>query len=125
MNKIIRYFDLASELRPKRAQAKSASEKQKELHWFPQYASLLLGIIVQRFFQQYLSTGIWNLSGFWGWVIASCILAISVFPGVYKKTFDPEKPIFLQLCVIFALGMGWQSLVGTGLKSAGILNTAA
>ena len=115
MNKIIGYFDLASNLRPKVAQAMAAGESVS-VHWFPQYLALLLGIIVQRFLKQYMATGAWNLGGFWGWVAASTFLAIMIFPAVYKKSFDEEKPLFFQLCVIFTAGIGWQSLIGTGLK---------
>lgn len=118
MNKIIRYFDLASEIRPKIAKARSENQPVPPANWQLQYLALLLGIIVQRFFHQYMTTGTWNLSGLGGWVIASIILAIVIFPGIYKNSFDPERPIFVQLCVIFTSGMGWQSLASTILKGS-------
>jgi hypothetical protein len=117
LNKIIGYFDLVSEYR--KGGPKAIAETT-QLHWIPQYLALLAGIVAQKFFSRYMATGHWNLDGFAGWVIASAIIAIMAFPAVYKKSFDPEKPIFVQLCVIFVAGTGWQSLATTALKGAGV-----
>lgn len=122
LNELIRYFDLASEIRPKEALPMG---ERKEFHWSPQYFALLTGIVTQRFFQEYMTTGKWNLAGFWSWLLAACIIAIMVFPGVYKKAFDPEKPLFIQICVIFTTGIGWQAVAGTALKAAGVATKAA
>src|SRR2546429_8306337 len=116
MNKLIKYFDLASEARPKRAQAKTSDAAVRKLHWFPQYLAVLAGIIVQPFIQRYMASGVWDLKGFWGWLTASIVIAVIAFPGVYKQSFDVEKPLSVQLAVIFATGMGWQSLVGAAVK---------
>jgi hypothetical protein len=117
LNNILKYFDLASEIRPATAGA-YADTGETTFHWAPQYLALLVGIITQRFFTIYIQTGSWNLGGFWGWFVASVILALMAFPAVYKATFDPKKPLFVQLCVIFASGMGWESLVDVGAKAA-------
>ncbi len=109
MNELIRYFDLASEIRSNLPKGKAA---EKPFHWFPQYISLVLGIIIQPFIRGYMTNGTWNLQGFGNWIIASLVIALMVFPGVYKNSFDPQKPLFVQLCVIFTTGMGWQSLLG-------------
>ncbi len=121
MNKLIRYFDLVSEYRPKGPQARTAGPGTQELHWLPQYIALLIGIFAQRYLQQYLSTGSYNLTGALGWLVASVLLAGMVFPAVYKNAFDATKPLFFQLCVIFSAGLGWESVVGTAaLKGLGI-----
>jgi hypothetical protein len=117
MNKLIKYFDLASELRPRRAEAMAEG---KTLHWFPQYIALVLGVIVQPFFAAYQQSGQWNFSGFTGRLLFALIVGIVVFPAVYKRAFDPEKPLFVQLCAIFAVGMGWESLLRTALKATGV-----
>jgi hypothetical protein len=119
INDVIRYFDLASDVRIKKA---TSMGKGKEFHWFPQYLALLAGIVAQRFLQEYMSTGKWNPTGFWLWLLAACIIAVIIFPGIYKNVFDPEKPLFVQLCVIFTNGVGWQALSGTVFKAAGIAN---
>jgi hypothetical protein len=116
MNQIIRYFDLASNVRPRIAQAMAAGKQERPIHWFPQYVALVVGIIVQRFLKQYMLAGTWKLDGFWGWAVTSSFLAVMIFPAVYKKSFEEQKPIFVQLCVIFTAGVGWQSLIGTALK---------
>lgn len=108
MNKIINYFDLVSELRHDTAYAVS---EEKKLHWIPQYVALLLGIAVQPFFQQYMDTGTWEIKGLLPWLVAAFIIGLMAFPAVYKNSFDPTKPLFVQLCVIFTSGMGWQGIV--------------
>jgi hypothetical protein len=61
-----------------------------------------------------------DVSGIWGWIVASAVIAIMAFPGVYKDAFDATKPIFAQLCVIFTTGTGWQTLVSSALQGAGV-----
>lgn len=46
------------------------------------------------------------------------IIGALIFPGVYKNAFDPRKPWFIQLCAIFAAGIGWQSVIQGGAKAA-------
>jgi hypothetical protein len=119
MNRLIRYFDLVSEYRAGGLEAAGEGDGPK-LHWLPQYVALLLGILVQPFFQGYMKTGQLNFHGFWGWLFASLIIALMAFPGVYKSSFDATKPIFVQLCVIFTAGTGWQTLASTAFKASGI-----
>ena len=42
------------------------------------------------------------------------LMAIAILPAVYKNAFDPDKPILIQLCALFASGLGWQSLFQAG-----------
>lgn len=117
MNKIIEYFDLGSGVQPKTGRGRGPS---KVFHWLPQYATLVLGILVQPFFADYQQTAQWNFRGIGGRVLFAAIVGLVVFPAVYKRAFDPDKPLFVQLCAIFALGMGWESLLRTALKVAGV-----
>jgi hypothetical protein len=119
MNELIKYFDLASEVRPKRPTERAATRDTKTLHWLPQYFALVLGISLQPFIKGYMTNGSWTYQGLGGWIIASLVIALMIFPGVYKSSFDPEKPIFVQLCVIFTSGMGWQSLLGATGEALG------
>jgi len=89
-------------------------------HWVPQYISLILGILIQPFFAAYQQTGNWNFAGFSGRILFALIVGLAIFPAVYKSAFDPDKPLFVQLCAIFAAGMGWESLLKTALKVSGI-----
>jgi hypothetical protein len=118
MNRIISYFDLASAYRGDRARAR-AEGGERPFHWLPQYLGLLLGIAVQPYFQRYMATNHWGGPEIGGWFAASLVIAIMAFPGIYKATLDAGKPLFVQLCVIFTSGTGWQTLVSTALKAAG------
>ena len=123
VNKLIEYFDLGSRVRPPQNQEGVNQGGQGSgvvVHWFPQYLALLCGIALQPHLQKYMATGRWDLDHFWGWVVASGVIAIMAFPGVYRNSFDPKQPVFVQLCVIFTAGTGWQSLVSTALKTAGV-----
>jgi hypothetical protein len=110
MNWLIKYLDLASQYRREGEFAVSDTE-EKKLMWWPQYLALLLGIMVQPYLQQYINTKHWHIEGIWGWMIASVFIAIMAFPAIYKSALDPTKPIFVQFCVIFTAGMGWQTIV--------------
>jgi hypothetical protein len=122
INKVIEYFDLASEYRPGGSRAVA---DQGKLHWLPQYVAVLAGIMVQPYFARYMAAGHWDLKGFWGWLFASIVIALMAFPAVYKDSLDPTKPLFVQMCVIFTSGTGWQTLVSTALKAAGVAVTGA
>jgi hypothetical protein len=80
----------------------------------PQYFAVLLGIIAEPFFNAYRTTG-----GFGkvklsiGLLVFSVIVACLILPAVYKNAFDPDKPLFVQLCAIFAAGVGWQTLLAS------------
>jgi hypothetical protein len=116
MNKIIKYFDLVSQYRSDGSRAISESG-QKNLKWWPQYIALLLGIFFEPSFQHYMETGIWQLTKFVPWLIASIIIGVMIFPAVYKSSFDATKPVFVQLCVIFTAGMGWHTILSTTMKA--------
>lgn len=113
MSPLPRYFDLTSRDRQPRAR----SDAPKHAPWMPQYLALLLGILVQPFFAEFQSTGNWSFAGFGGWVFGSVIIAICIFPSVYRSALDPDRPIFVQFCLIFVAGMGWQSLFQTALDA--------
>jgi hypothetical protein len=83
------------------------------LPWWPQYLTLVLGITIQPFFEAYQQTAHWEVSGAIGRFAFAIIVGLLIFPSVYRGAFDSEKPIFTQLCAIFAAGMGWQSLLHT------------
>ena len=110
------YFDLS----PKERGAEP--QKPSLLPWWPQYLTLVLGITVQPFFEAYQKTAHWDIHGPIGRFIFALIVGILIFPSVYKGAFDPEKPIFTQLCAIFAAGMGWQSLLHTAAVSTRLAN---
>jgi hypothetical protein len=118
ISSMFQYFDLASSIGSWPTEHyRGSQDRGNALHWFPQYAALIAGIVGQPYLLRYMSGGVWDLKGFVGWLVASVFIAVMAFPAVYKNSLDPEKPLFVQLCVIFATGMGWQTLVGSALKA--------
>jgi membrane protein YdbS with pleckstrin-like domain len=116
MTRIIDYFDLRA-----REPTEVKSRKTRRTgNWFPQYVALVLGVLVQPFLSTYQQTGQWNFGGAAGRLLFAVLVGIAIFPAVYKHAFDPEKPLFVQLCAIFAAGMGWESLFKTALKASGV-----
>jgi hypothetical protein len=118
MNPVVQYFDLASSQREV-AVRRGAEGGQKRLHWVPQYVALALGVLIQPYFASYQNTGQWMLEGGWGRVLFAVVAGILILPAVYKRAFDPDKPIVVQLCAIFAAGLGWESLLDTAVKVTG------
>ncbi len=117
MNKLIKYFELASEPPPNLNRA--ATDQGQTFHWFLQYVALVLGITVQPFLAAYQQSGSWHVAGLAGRVVFAVITGLIVFPAIYRRAFDPEKPPFVQFCAIFAAGMGWESLLKTTVRAAG------
>jgi hypothetical protein len=117
LNRIISYFDLQSQ---RRGQIQFTAAGPN-LTVFPQYVALVAGIIVQPFLASYQTTGHWNFTTFGAlvsWSIFAIITGCIIFPGVYRKAFDPDQPKFVQWCTIVAVGIGWKSLLGAATKVA-------
>jgi hypothetical protein len=119
MNRLIRYFDLQSARRQQKAMAQAKGQPGPSLPVIPQYLALVLGIAVQPYLSAYQKSHVWDLGGWQGWLVFAFLVGLVVFPAVYKKTFDPQSPLFLQFCAIFSAGMGWQSLFATAMAVAG------
>lgn len=118
MNDVLRYFDLQSARRPDGPRAQSATG-EPSLPVLPQYLALVAGIVVEPYIHHYIESGSWSLTftSVLGRLAFGAIVAAIAFPGVYKNAFDATKPLFVQLCAIFAAGIGWQSLIQGGAKA--------
>jgi hypothetical protein len=118
INRIIRYFDLQSAARTG-APVPHAAGGTLSAPVFPQYAALVLGVVVQPYLHYYVEHGSWALtySTVIGRIVFGVFVGLIALPGVYKNAFDPEKPIAVQLCAVFAAGLGWQSLIQAGAKA--------
>jgi hypothetical protein len=114
--KVFRYFDLTSSVGGIPASDTFRGRARGTFSWLPQYLALIAGIVVQPYLSRYMTDAVWTFKGLPGWFFASIFVGLIAFPAVYKNSLDPEKPVFVQLCVIFATGMGWQTLVGAALK---------
>lgn len=119
MNKLIHYLDLQSENRQLNVVAKhNKSRKSVPLPVIPQYLALVLGITLQPYLVAFQNGNTWNFHDLVSWLIFALITAVTIFPTVYKKTFDPSSSLFVQLCTIFSSGVGWQSLFAMTMTSA-------
>ncbi len=113
INKVFGYFDLGSEIRTKYDRGQTGRGGNNNIHYFLQYLALVMGIFVQPFLEKFRQTGQWNFEGFWGWILFAIIVGLIIFPAVYKTAFDAKNPRIIQLCSIFGMGMGWESLIST------------
>jgi hypothetical protein len=115
INTVIRYFDLQSNSRATKPKGFAGGDSTFPV--IPQYGALVLGIAVQPFLTQFQNAKDWGYPSDWlQWLPFALIAGLVVFPGVYKNALDPAKPLFVQLCTIFAAGMGWQSLLRTAVE---------
>jgi hypothetical protein len=120
INKLIHYLDLQSENRQLNVVAKhNKNRKSVPLPVIPQYIALVLGIMIQPYLVTFQNTGHWKFDDLVNWLIFALITAVTIFPTVYKKTFDPNSSLFVQLCTIFSSGVGWQSLSAIVMHHSG------
>jgi hypothetical protein len=117
INKIVRYFDVNAHLKALRPGevALTGNTKARAL---PQWFALLAGVIIQPYLTSFRATGHWNFGNFFPWVFFALIVAVVIFPAVYRASFDDSKPWFVHLCPIFTAGLGWEALFGTVVKAA-------
>lgn len=107
MNAIASYFDLTAGLAERRAKAPIKLERPPVA---PQYLALAAGVTAEPFVSRFIAHQPVGLAVILPQIVFGLIIATLLFPGVYRNAFDPERPIFVQLCAIFAAGIGWQSL---------------
>jgi hypothetical protein len=82
----------------------------------PQYGAVSLGVLADPLLRNYIETQSFSLdfAGIAARTGFALLMAIALLPAVYKNAFDPDKPILVQLCALFASGLGWQSLFQAG-----------
>jgi hypothetical protein len=117
LNEIVRYFDLQADSRltaPGRKAAAGGAGKHAAV--LPQYGAVTLGVLADPVLRQYIETKSFaiDLSTVAAGTAFALLMAIAILPAVYKNAFDPDKPILIQLCALFASGLGWQSLFQAG-----------
>jgi hypothetical protein len=109
LNRIIGYFDLNNTTGAGRPKAYSSDGKTLHTAW--QYVALFLGIFVEKYWSQYRQTQHVSLAGAPLHLAFALITALILFPGVYKNSFNPGQNQFVQFCVVFTAGIGWQSVI--------------
>ena len=129
LNGVVRYFDLHSPtgtVRPARGPAASAKTRAAaptadHAAVLPQYGAVTLGVLADPLLRNYIETKSFalDISGIAAGTGFALLMAIAILPAVYKNAFDPDKPILIQLCALFASGLGWQSLFQAGATAVG------
>lgn len=116
INSLIRYFDLQSQNRSIVAQGHSACRQHAPV--LPQYLAVSLGVFVEPLLRKYIETNSWQFgwSAWAGRAVFGLLVGIIILPAVYKSSFDPNKPVLVQLAALFPLGIGWQSLFTSATK---------
>ena len=117
IDNLLRYLDLQSEKRQLSVMARSKDKKLVSLPVIPQYIALVLGITIQPYLVAFQKHQDWDFHNLFSWLIFALVTAVTIFPAVYKKTFDPSSSLFVQLCTIFSSGVGWQSLFATAMTT--------
>ena len=115
IDNLLRYLDLQSEKRQLNVMVKDKGTKSVPLPVIPQYIALVAGVMIQPYLARFQEHQRWNFEHWPGWLFFALVVAATIFPAVYKKTFDPSSNLFVQLCTIFSAGMGWQSLFATAM----------
>jgi membrane protein YdbS with pleckstrin-like domain len=118
IDNLLRYLDLQSENRQLTVMPRNKDRKPVALPVIPQYITLVLGITLQPYWVAFQENHNWDFKGLTSWLIFALITAVTIFPIVYKKTFDPSSSLFVQLCTIFSAGVGWQSLIAIAIHKS-------
>lgn len=117
MKALFSYFDLFRDER-RRTQAKANEPCRTPSSWWiaVHFAALVVGIFAKYFLDAYDAGTVFHVS--LPLVIAACISAIVVFPLVYRNAYAAEHPGFVQLCLTFTAGIGFQTLFTAAVKAA-------
>lgn len=85
----------------------------------PQYIAASAGVVAEPFLRRYIDYSRWDFDAmtFGGRVFFGLIIGIIILPSIYRSSFDPSKPIIIQLFALFPLGIGWQSLFTSATRA--------
>lgn len=110
------YFDI----RKKIPSTKIRTLAGRTNYVFPQYIALLGGIVVQPFLEYYIQHNDWSFT--WQTIGArtlfGLLVGLAIFPAVYRRAWDNDSPLFVQLGSVFSAGLGWQTLFSAGAHLA-------
>lgn len=81
------------------------------------YVTLLLSIVASRYLDLYRAGTASEFGLDWPYLLSVAIVSLLAFPVVYDKAqLSRDRPIFLQLALIFTAGMGWEKIVATATQ---------
>lgn len=118
INKLLAHLDLySSSPTPSARSYAVALPKPSKLWVIGHFMGLVAGIIAKPFVDAYQGGDIHTFNVTLPLIVFSCIVAIAIFPAVFRNSYDKENPGFVQLCVTFASGLGYQSLFTAATKA--------
>ena len=118
-----RYFSFGRPSVPRGARAMSDTPQPPPT--FPllaigwQYLGVLLGIFAQPIIVQRKKGGPSDIRFDFasiGYLVASIVVAIVIFPGIYRPMPPATHPRFVQFCILFGAGIGWQAIFDSVVK---------
>lgn len=86
------------------------------------YLGLLAGVVLEPLIGMVRTITAENVYDALAWphALVSAIIALAIFPGVYRSTFDPEQPVLSQAGTILMAGIGWRTFWDGAAIAAGL-----
>jgi|GEM_PF-3205484 len=101
-----------------RAEAMGGSQptQYRLLNVYVQYLAVAAGVALQPLISQMLKGATIDLTYLTsGILFGSLAIAMVIFPGAYRPSVA-TTPRFVQFCVLFGVGIGWQAIVQSMLQ---------
>ena len=77
------------------------------------WVGLMVGVLMQPIFpilatisDEALWAALWS-----GRTLVAALIALIIFPSVYKNAFNPTEPLLAQIGTVLMAGIGWRSVV--------------
>ena len=81
------------------------------------YVTLALSIVASRYLDLYRAGTANEFALDWAYLLSVAIVSLLAFPVAYDKAqLSRDRPMFLQLALIFTAGMGWEKIVATAMQ---------
>lgn len=81
------------------------------------YVTLLVSVVASRYLDLYRAGTASAFALDWPYLLSVAIVSLLAFPVVYDKAqLSRDRPMFLQLALIFTAGMGWEKIVATATQ---------
>ena len=95
----------------------AAPAQQMSIKWqVATYLILLVSILASRFIDLFRAGVAASFALDWRYLLFVGIASLLAFPVVYDKArLNKDQPAFLQICLIFTAGMGWEKILATAL----------
>lgn len=75
------------------------------------YLGLIIGVMVEPLIPTINDPSMKDISAAFAWprALGAAIIALAIFPQVYKSALDRDQPVLAQAGVVLMAGIGWRS----------------